>query len=132
MKISSISAAHHSWSCQRSHCGGAALGGGSNLRAEGGLSHPATALCHTHTHTHTGYYCSTGQRATEAIFSLSYSINLLKACFVVKTSSFHQLVCVCVWEISTSFSTLFVPYHTLTQLLRKITRLFVGRSCKSV
>lgn len=67
-------------------------------RAEGGLSHPATALCHrANTHTHTGYYCSTGQRATEAIFSLSYSINLLKACFVVKTSSFHQLewTCVC-------------------------------------
>lgn len=68
-------------------------------RAVGGLSHPATALCHsqhTHTQTRIGYYCSTGQKATEAIFSLSSSINLLKACSAVKTSSFHQLQCVCV------------------------------------
>ncbi len=70
-------------------------------RAEGGLSHPATALCHR-ANTHTDYYCSAGQRATQAIFSLSYSINLLKACSVVETSSFHQLewtsVCVCVGD----------------------------------
>lgn len=99
MKISSISAAHRSWSCQQPHCGGAALGGGSNLESGEGRGGPVTSrYCSLspQTHTHIGFYCSAGQKATEAIFSLSSSINLLKACSVVKTSSFHQLQSMCV------------------------------------